>query len=70
VPACAPARRGAALFQLLLTIGLVAAALIGLYQAQSVEAVSTAAQALAPKPGQTHCLPHAITHGAAFSGSA
>lgn len=41
--------RGAALFQLLLTIGLVAAALIGLYQAQSVEAVSTAAQALAPE---------------------
>ncbi len=40
--------RGAALFQLLLTIGLVAAALIGLYQAHSVEAVSTAAQALAP----------------------
>lgn len=40
--------RGAALFQLLLTIGLVAAALIGLYQAHSVEAVSTAAQTLAP----------------------
>jgi len=40
--------RGAALFQLLLTIGLVAAALIGLYQAQSVEAVSNAAQALQP----------------------
>lgn len=40
--------RGAALFQLLLTIGLVAAALIGLYQAQSVEAVSNTAQALQP----------------------
>jgi hypothetical protein len=40
MPACAPARRGAALFQLLLTIGLVAAALIGLMQAQSVEAAS------------------------------
>jgi len=40
--------RGAALFQLLLTIGLVAAALIGLYQAHSVEAASTAAQLLAP----------------------
>ncbi|WP_229633301.1 MFS transporter [Duganella qianjiadongensis] len=40
--------RGAALFQLLLTIGLVAAALIGLYQAQNVEAVSNAAQALQP----------------------
>jgi len=40
--------RGAALFQLLLTIGLVAAALIGLYQAHSVDAASTAAQLLAP----------------------
>ena len=38
--------RGAALFQLLLTIGLVAAALIGLSQAQSVEAAAAAAQSL------------------------
>jgi len=38
--------RGAALFQLLLTIGLVAAALIGLVQAQHVEAATQAAQAL------------------------
>jgi hypothetical protein len=50
---CLHARRGrgAALFQLLLTIGLVAA-LIGLYQAQSVEAASTAAQALARSQGR------------------
>jgi MFS family permease len=38
--------RGAALFQLLLTIGLVAAALIGLFQAQSVETITAAAQSL------------------------
>ncbi|MBJ7313448.1 MFS transporter [Rugamonas sp. CCM 8940] len=38
--------RGAALFQLLLTIGLVAAALIGLVQAQSVETATAAAQSL------------------------
>jgi SP family myo-inositol transporter-like MFS transporter 13 len=38
--------RGAALFQLLLTIGLVAAALIGLFQAQHVEGATQAAQAL------------------------
>ena len=38
--------RGAALFQLLLTIGLVAAAVIGLAQAHSVDAVTAAAQAL------------------------
>ena len=38
--------RGAALFQLLLTIGLVAAALIGLFQAQSVETATVAAQQL------------------------
>jgi len=38
--------RGAALFQLLLTIGLVAAALIGLVQAQHVEGATQAAQAL------------------------
>jgi SP family myo-inositol transporter-like MFS transporter 13 len=41
--------RGAALFQLLLTVGLVAAAVIGLVQARSVE---TAAQAAAALPGQ------------------
>ena len=39
--------RGAALFQLLLTIGLVAAALIGLFQAQEVDSATTAAQHLA-----------------------
>ena len=38
--------RGAALFQLLLTIGLVAAAVIGLVQAQNVEGATQAAQAL------------------------
>ncbi|WP_426174217.1 MFS transporter [Massilia sp. TWR1-2-2] len=38
--------RGAALFQLLLTIGLVAAALIGLFQAQSVETATAAAGSL------------------------
>jgi SP family myo-inositol transporter-like MFS transporter 13 len=46
---CLPADkrgRGAALFQLLLTIGLVAAALIGLFQAQSVEVATAAAQSL------------------------
>ncbi|HEX5345447.1 MAG TPA: MFS transporter [Duganella sp.] len=39
--------RGAALFQLLLTIGLVAAAVIGLMQANSVESATAAAQHLA-----------------------
>ena len=39
--------RGAALFQLLLTIGLVAAALIGLFQAQQVDGATAAAQSLA-----------------------
>ncbi|MGW8394862.1 MFS transporter [Pseudoduganella sp. HUAS MS19] len=38
--------RGAALFQLLLTVGLVAAAVIGLVQAQHVESATQAAQAL------------------------
>ena len=38
--------RGAALFQLLLTVGLVAAALIGLVQARSVQAATDAAAAL------------------------
>ncbi|MBV7536713.1 sugar porter family MFS transporter [Duganella sp. sic0402] len=38
--------RGAALFQLLLTVGLVAAALIGLMQAHSVETATVAAQSL------------------------
>ncbi|XLZ69241.1 MFS transporter [Massilia sp. SR12] len=38
--------RGAALFQLLLTIGLVAAAVIGLVQANSVDGATQAAQAL------------------------
>lgn len=37
--------RGTALFQLLLTVGLVVAALIGLVQARNVEAASAAAQA-------------------------
>jgi SP family myo-inositol transporter-like MFS transporter 13 len=39
--------RGAALFQLLLTIGLVAAAVVGLLQAQTVESATLAAQSLA-----------------------
>ncbi|MTV36880.1 MFS transporter [Duganella radicis] len=39
--------RGAALFQLLLTIGLVAAAVIGLMQAHAVETATAAAQHLA-----------------------
>jgi MFS family permease len=46
---CLDARRrgrGAALFQLLLTVGLVAAALIGLVQASSVQAATDAAAAL------------------------
>jgi MFS family permease len=38
--------RGAALFQLLLTVGLVAAAVIGLVQARSVESAAQAAAAL------------------------
>jgi MFS family permease len=38
--------RGAALFQLLLTVGLVAAAVIGLLQARNVEGATQAAQAL------------------------
>jgi SP family myo-inositol transporter-like MFS transporter 13 len=38
--------RGAALFQLLLTMGLVAAAVIGLVQASAVDAATAAAQAL------------------------
>nr|WP_315260049.1 MFS transporter [uncultured Duganella sp.] len=38
--------RGAALFQLLLTVGLVAAALIGLFQANAVETATLAAQQL------------------------
>jgi SP family myo-inositol transporter-like MFS transporter 13 len=38
--------RGAALFQLLLTIGLVAAAVIGLVQARNVDSATAAAQAL------------------------
>ena len=46
---CLPADRrgrGAALFQLLLTVGLVAAALIGLVQARSVQAATDAAAVL------------------------
>ena len=48
---CLPAAqrgRGAALFQLLLTVGLVGAAVIGLSQAHGVELVTQAASALAP----------------------
>ncbi|VXC68516.1 MFS transporter [Massilia sp. 9I] len=40
--------RGAALFQLMLTIGLVGAAIIGLSQARTVDAVTQAAAALEP----------------------
>ena len=47
--------RGAALFQLLLTIGLVAAALIGLMQAQTVETATQAAQAL-PEAGRAAAI--------------
>ncbi|HZX76514.1 MFS transporter [Lysobacter sp.] len=38
--------RGAAMFQLLLTVGLVLAAVIGLYQAHSVDAAAAAVQSL------------------------
>ncbi|HEY1091370.1 MAG TPA: MFS transporter [Burkholderiaceae bacterium] len=48
--------RGTAMFQLLLTIGLVVAALIGLYQAQSVETASVAARALSDSAAQQAAL--------------
>ncbi|MDM4767671.1 MFS transporter [Pelomonas sp. SE-A7] len=48
--------RGTAMFQLLLTIGLVVAALIGLYQAQSVESASVAARQLADTSAQQAAL--------------
>lgn len=61
---CLPAQqrgRGAALFQLLLTIGLVAAALIGLLQAQTVETATQAAQAL-PEAGRIAAIFTAKDH--------
>ncbi len=61
---CLPAQqrgRGAALFQLLLTIGLVAAALIGLVQAQTVETATQAAQAL-PEAGRIAAIFAAKDH--------
>ncbi|MGK5011393.1 MFS transporter [Janthinobacterium sp. MDB2-8] len=61
---CLPAQqrgRGAALFQLLLTIGLVAAALIGLQQAQTVEMATQAAQAL-PEAGRIAAIFTAKDH--------
>lgn len=61
---CLPAQqrgRGAALFQLLLTIGLVAAALIGLQQAQTVETATQAAQAL-PEAGRVAAIFTAKDH--------
>ncbi len=53
--------RGAALFQLLLTIGLVAAAVIGLVQAQNVEGATQAAQAL-PEAARAAALFDAKDH--------
>lgn len=61
---CLPAQqrgRGAALFQLLLTIGLVAAALIGLMQAQTVETATQAAQSL-PEAGRIAAIFTAKDH--------
>lgn len=61
---CLPAQqrgRGAALFQLLLTIGLVAAALIGLIQAQTVETATQAAQTL-PEAGRVAAIFAAKDH--------
>ena len=53
--------RGAAMFQLLLTIGLVLAALIGLYQAHAVDAVTEAARRL-PDAQQAQALFAAKDH--------
>jgi hypothetical protein len=58
--------RGAALFQLLLTIGLVAAALIGLYQAQSGSRQHGAGAG--PEARADALFAARITHGAASSG--
>jgi SP family myo-inositol transporter-like MFS transporter 13 len=54
--------RGTAMFQLLLTIGLVVAALIGLYEAQIVEAATTAAQQLGSASAQADSLFAAKDH--------
>lgn len=54
--------RGTAMFQLLLTIGLVVAALIGLYEAQVVEAAATAAQQLGSGSAQADSLFAAKDH--------
>ncbi len=53
--------RGAAMFQLLLTIGLLLAALIGLYHAHAVDAAATAAQHL-PGAEQRRVLFEAQDH--------
>ncbi|AWH34812.1 MFS transporter [Stenotrophomonas sp. SAU14A_NAIMI4_8] len=53
--------RGAAMFQLLLTIGLVLAALIGLYQAHAVDAATEAARRL-PDAQQAQALFAAKDH--------
>ena len=53
--------RGAALFQLLLTVGLVAAAVIGLLQARNVESATLAAQAL-PEAARAAALFDAQDH--------
>lgn len=54
--------RGTAMFQLLLTIGLVVAAVIGLYQAQSVESASVAARALSDSAAQQTAIFAAKDH--------
>lgn len=54
--------KGTGMFQLLLTVGLVVAALIGLYQAQSVEAASAAARLLTDATAQQNALFAAKDH--------
>ena len=54
--------KGTGMFQLLLTVGLVVAALIGLYQAQSVESASAAAKLLTDSTAQQAALFAAKDH--------
>ncbi len=54
--------KGTGMFQLLLTVGLVVAALIGLYQAQSVESASAAAKLLTDSAAQQTALFAAKDH--------
>lgn len=54
--------KGTGMFQLLLTVGLVVAALIGLYQAQSVESASAAAKLLTDSAAQQNALFAAKDH--------